>query len=277
MEPLKKISSEKIIKEIQTSGSAPLLILGNDARLYYAKTTTTTVPRVELINEIVCGYLAQCWGLQVPPICLVDIPTSVVQNYVHENGKLSSRYDNVTFDDNPFFGSQQISAIELDRYFHGLQNISEYKLFNNPLDLIKIGVFDIWIGNKDRKPENPNILLDVDGKFTFRPIDHTAAFAHCTNYQQVNDIFVYLEDRFRLLNIPLVKSIAKFVTSQRLEKLKDEIESGIENSLKHLDFIFDQVPLTWGFSKKAKQHLKDFLSQPQRNLRMSEVFDPYLK
>lgn len=274
--PLETISAEKIIKEIQTSGSGPLLILGNDKNLYFAKTTSEIVPRVELINEVICGYLAQCWGLQVPPFSLIEIPDSVVENYVSENGKLSKRYDKTLFNGNLFFGSRQIQAIELEQYIHGLKDKSDYKLFHNPTDLIKIGVFDIWMGNKDRKPENPNVLLGSDGKFIFQPIDHTAAFAHCTNYQQVTDIFLYLEEKFRLLNIPLVKSIAKFETSQRLNNLKDEIDQGIAVSIQQLDFIFDQVPAVWGFSKKAKQHLKDFLSQGNRNSQMKEVFNSYL-
>lgn len=277
LEQLKIISAEKIIREIQTVGSGPLLVLGNDKKLYYAKTTSTIVPRIELINEVLCGYLAQCWGLQIPPFCLIEIPTSVVTNYVGENGALSKRYDKVVFEGNAFFGSLSIQAFELEQYFHGLKDKSDYKLFQNPLDLVKIGVFDIWIGNKDRKPDNPNVLLGGEEKFIFCPIDHTAAFAHCTSYQQVTDIFLYLEDRFRLLNAPLVKSIAKFEPPQRILQLKEEIDDGIEVSLENLDFIFDQIPSAWGFSKKAQQHLKDFLNLNARNAKMKDVFDSYLK
>lgn len=277
LEPLKIISAEKIIKEIQTSGSGPLLVLGNDKNSYYAKTTTPNPPRIELINEVLCGYLAQCWGLKVPPFCLIEIPSQVVNNYTAEGGILSNRYSNVVFDGNFFFGSQHIQAIELDSYFHGFKDKSDYKLFDSPLDLVKIGVFDIWIGNKDRKPENPNVLLGTDEKFTFCPIDHTAAFAHCTDYRQVSDIFLFLEERFKLLNVPLVKSIAKFEPPQQILQLQEQIEEGIRISLENLDFIFGQIPIAWGFSKKAKQHVADFLSQNKRNDTMKDIFNPYLK
>jgi hypothetical protein len=186
LEPLKSLSSLKIMKEEGTEGSAPLLILADDTNLYYAKTTLLNPPRVELINEIICCYFAKCWKINVPDSALITIDSEVLENFIKENGSLSARYKLEHFN-LPFFASKQIwPLIELERYFNGLERKTDINKFYNPIDLIKIGVFDIWVGNKDRKPTNPNILLcNANDKILFYAIDHTAAFCFITDYKKV--------------------------------------------------------------------------------------------
>jgi hypothetical protein len=78
---------------------------------------------------------------------------------------------------------------------------------------VKIGIFDFWIGNKDRKPENPNILIGTDGnKFDFHPIDHTAAFAFLEDYKQVRDVLLAIEPKNNILSAPIIGSLTKFVS-----------------------------------------------------------------
>lgn len=253
------------------------MVLGDDRNLWYAKTCKTETPRVELINEIICAYFAQCWSLKIPEFNLIQIEDDVVTAYTTENGPLSNRYAKVVFP-SLFFCSKSISpATELEIYFNGLKGKGDFKNFNNPTDLIKIGVFDIWIGNKDRKMENPNVLIGSENnRFDFCPIDHSAAFGYCTDYRQVNNTFMFLEERSRILRIPIVKSISPVVSKNKLTDLKNEILSDMAVSIENLDFIFDQIPASWGFSKKAKAHLKDFLSDDKRNGVVAESYINYL-
>jgi len=73
LQKIHQIEAQKIISEKTTKGSSPLQVLADDMNTYYAKTTTPQVPRVELINELLCAYFAQCWGLKVPPFALLTI------------------------------------------------------------------------------------------------------------------------------------------------------------------------------------------------------------
>ena len=77
---IRHIEAQKIIREITTVGSSPLQILGDDIKVYFAKTTISKIPRVELINEVLSGYLGQCWGLKVPNFTLLKIDDEVVKN-----------------------------------------------------------------------------------------------------------------------------------------------------------------------------------------------------
>lgn len=278
LNPIRHIEAQKIIKEITTIGSSPLQILADDIEVYFAKSTFQKVPRVELINEVLCGYLAQCWNLKVPNFALMKIDYEVISQYESEQEKLSKRYKPETFGENLFFASQMVTgSTELERYFQGISK-SEFNHFISPLDLVKIGVFDFWVGNKDRKPDNPNILISgLDKSFNFHPIDHTAAFAFLDNYKQVRDVLLIIEPKKSILSAPIVRTIANFVTPNSRAALKNEILFGIEVALLNLDFIFEQVPSNWGFSKKAKGHLKAFFSDKDRNNRIANSYLDYIR
>lgn len=278
IEPIKSISAVKIISETGTQGNSPLLVYCDDMNRYYAKTTTSTIPRVELINEIICYYFLKLWGLPVPEIALIKIDKVVVDEYVKESGPLSNKYSDFSFND-VFVGFKEISpATELEQYIRTLDTKHEWNKFDAPIDLIKIGIFDIWICNKDRKPENPNILIGSgDERFQFVPIDHAASFGYATNYNSLSNALMYMEENFFILKIPLVRSIAKFVPDTALQTLNSEILAGISLCLENLDDIFSQVPENWGFSKKAKAKLREILSDKERNKVTSERFFPYIK
>lgn len=274
IQQIRQIEAEKIIKEITTVGSSPLQVLADGIDTYYAKTTTPQVPRVELINELICAYFTQCWDLKVPSFALLTISDIVIEKYISENGRLSNRYKSTSFGDNLFFASQMIQPMaELEKYI--LPKQQGLKAFQKPQDLIKIGVFDFWIGNKDRQPNNPNILIGgLNKNFNFHPIDHAAAFAYLTDYKKVKDILLSIEPKNNILSSPIVRYISNFVGAETYAGLKKEILGGIEIVLQSIDFIFEQVPSSWGFSQKHKAHLKRFLSDKERNER---IVNSYLK
>jgi hypothetical protein len=280
LSPLPVCRAELIHKEITTKGSSPLLVLADDGNTYIAKTTTyQRVPLHELINEVLCGYFASCWGLLVPPMALVRISQTLADAHRKETGALSDRYSRCDFDNRLFFASRQLDCpVELEEYFRGPATKAQSKQWRNPVDFFKIGTFDLWIGNYDRKPENPNILIADrgEGTFDFCPIDHTAAFGHQSNYLEVREVMLRLESKKCILSHPLVRTIAKFVPPQEINDLPNNILAGIEVVLEHLDFIFDQVPREWGFSKKARAHLKKVLNDPDRNKRIATAYQQYL-
>ncbi len=277
LQPIKTIEITKIIKETATKGSSPLLSIGIDDNTYFVKTTIQRNPSAEIINELLCGYIAQCWSLNVPEFRLATISKDIVDNYLEEIGKLSSFYS-PDFYENILFASKQIwSVIELEN-FNKLTSRRELKLFSNPLDFLKIGAFDLWVGNKDRKPENPNVLIgNENGLFDFHPIDHAAAFAYLTNYKEVREVLLHIEPKNCVLSTILAKTISRFVSPEEINNLRNEIYVCIDNTIENIDFIFDQVPASWGLNKKSKDHLKSFFSNQNRNKTIINHFLSYLK
>lgn len=158
-ENIQYIEAVKIIKEYKTKGSGPLQVIGEDDNLYVAKFTDLKHPYLELINEVVCGSMAQAWGLKVPEMAIISFTPEVVADF-----KFSDRYKSQHFT-GLFFGSRLIEPeLDLSPYVGGISG-KDYKRFENWLDLLRIGCFDHWVGNKDRHPENPNILLTLNHVF----------------------------------------------------------------------------------------------------------------
>ena len=272
------IEVDEILKEITTKGSSPLRVLGCDGNIYYSKSTTYN-SKHELINEIICSYLTKLWGFKSPDIALLKFNSNVIQKFQESGKVLTSKYKNEKFD-GLFFGSREIqNQTEIDSYFRSIPTKKEFNLFESPLDIIKISVFDMWIGNKDRKPDNPNILLSIsdDLKFNFVPIDHAAAFGYVSNFNNLNKINLFLEDKHRIINVGFKSSIVKFANNSDILALELKILEHIDNCLLNLDFILEQIPSDWGFSKKSKKKLKEVLSDNSRNIETSKSYFSYMK
>jgi len=278
LKPITHLHAEQILEEKQTEGSGPLLVQANDGDLYFAKTTDQASPCFEVINELFCAYIAQIWELKVPAFALITIPESVVAAYEEERQPLSKRYAKRPLEDRLFFASVRLGLFtELDVYIKGVDK-KTFKLFSAPLDMLKIGILDLWLGNKDRRPANPNILIETSGDtFDFCPIDHAAAFCYCSDYRLVNNSFLFLEDRHRILTAPLARSIAQHSSPAVVQGLKSEILVNMRNTLTNLPFIFEQIPPIWGFSKKAKLHLSRFLADDERNERIASEYLAHIK
>jgi hypothetical protein len=258
-----------------TLGSAPLEVLCNDGEIYFIKTTTLTHPPFpELVNEVLCNYLSQSFGLTAAIPRLIKLPQIVVDSFISEGNTLDKRYNAINFDKRIFFGVQNINnATEFEQYNSYLKNKHDFNKFKNPIDLIKIGIFDFWIGNRDRTPKNPNIIISQtkDG-FDFNPIDHTAAFGYQSNYKGLNSAQMLIQDSNNILSTSISKSILNFVASKTNEKLNEEIIHLIESSLLKLDFIFQQIPSEWGLSKAGKLKVIEILSDKDRNRIISNAY-----
>lgn len=279
IDSIKSLNAIAVISETNTKGSSPLFVIAEDDQEYFVKASSSVQPpKMELINELICSYFLKCWNIQTPEIALIKFDKQVVDAYTREKGPLSWKYKSIDFEKEICFASRQIKpVIEFEKYIKGLDKKQDFHLFRRPLDFLKIGVFDIWVANKDRKPENPNILVSGFGKFDFNPIDHAAAWGYLCHPMDVTIPKLYLEEKFRILNVPLSKSIAKFTKISELKELQLEIHENILTTLKYLDFIFEQVPKEWGLSDKGKNKIRHILADNGRNLSISKSYLSYLK
>lgn len=248
----------------------------DDGELYICKTTFIAHPPLgDLINEILCNYLLQAWGLETAEPCMIKIPQVVYDSFIESGNTCDNRYKNFDFDNKLFFGVKYLPNItEFEKYNTSLNDKREYNKFADPIDLIRIGVFDLWIGNKDRRPNNPNILISIDDaeKFTFIPIDHTQVFGYQDNYKAIRTPIMEVEKGSCILSTPISKSILNFAGSKILPNLDKDLLERIKNSINELDFIFEQIPAGFGLSKKGKEKVKEILSNENRNIEISKSF-----
>jgi hypothetical protein len=264
----------QIIEQTDTN-SVPFLVLCDDAELYYAKTIFKTHPPLEdLINEVLCVYALELMNVRTITPALITIPQEVFEDFRKENKSFDARYNNVSFDNVMFFGSLfEESTTEVEVYNTILKNKFDYNKYKNPTDFLKIGIFDYWIGNMDRRGSNPNILVKetTDGKFEFLPIDHTQAFAYQRNYKALKLALMAYPHPKSILRTPMSKSILSFADSKFMANFHGEILADFDNVINNLDFVFDQIPNTFGLSKKGKKKVIEILSNKERNLIVSKI------
>lgn len=144
-----------IIKEVDTDGHSPLLVIADDFKKYLIKSTRNNRPSFYIINEFLCSYLLQIWKIPTPDIASVKLDPSLLLNGNYSDFHKPHFYEHLTF------GSKWVEdGLEMAEYIR-VQNKVALRRFNNPLDIIRIGLFDIWVENTDRKPTNNNILFSL--------------------------------------------------------------------------------------------------------------------
>ncbi len=225
-------------------------------------------------------YGLNLFGVKTIPACILKIPQEVFDDFKTGGKEYDTRYDKLVLDKTFFFGSlMRDTTVELEQFNFNLKNKFEYKKYDAPLTFIKIGIFDYWLSNMDRRIKNPNILINQNeaGLFEFLPIDHTQLFANQTSYKNLKIALMNTPPRGTILDSPISRNILRFTDSEKLYNFHKEILSGFEVVLDNLDYIFDQVPGEFGLSKKAKLKIREILSDDERNKRISKVYHTFAK
>jgi hypothetical protein len=275
---IKTLTAVKIIHCYGTN-SLPLQVLCDDNELYVIKSMFKSHPPFEdLINEVLCNNLLQSWGIPVPEPAIVILDNVVIEQYVEEGNSINDKYKKFDFSNHFFFGTKFLySTTEIDLYNLTLKNKYDFNKYENPIDLIKIGVFDKWIANMDRRSDNPNILMDTSSdKFRFIPIDNTQAFAYQNNYKGLNKAIMDAANIKSILNTPITKSICKFAKNEVVANFEKVIIGNIENSIETIDLIFENIPSEFGLSAAGKNRIKLILSDKERNKKVSQFHLNYL-
>lgn len=274
IENIKIVRAVKII-ECHNTDSIPLKVLCDDNEIYIIKTMFKKHPPLEeLINEILCNYFLQCWDISVPEQALVIFDSILAEQYLLEGKTIDKKYLEFDFKDHYFYGSKFLpNSTEIDLYNFTLENKHDFNKFENPLDLIKIGIFDRWIANKDRRIDNPNILMINSGtKFKLIPIDNTQAFANHANYKSLRIVLMNIVNEKSILNSPTIKRIRSFADSKKYINLAEDISLNIEKSIDYIEQIFDNIPSGFGLSKQGKTKIKEILSNEERNAIISRFY-----
>jgi hypothetical protein len=277
-----KIQIVKAVQIIECYGtnSIPLKVLCDDNEVYIVKTMFKTHgPFEDLINETLCNYFLQCWNIPVPEQAIVVFDDILVEQFLLENKTINNKYINFKFDNHFFYGTKFLPyATEINLYNITLKDKHDYNKYENPIDLIKIGAFDKWIANMDRRIDNPNILTDNTGKkFRLIPIDHTQSFANQTNYKNFKIAIMDTVNNKSILNSPITKSISNFANSKKYSNLANEITGNIDNTIASIDAIFENIPSEFGLSKQGKNKIKEILSNHTRNQDVSRLYLNYSK
>ncbi len=223
-------------KVFETSGSQPILILGNDLNFYVCKYNRWSGSEAKkLFNELIAACFAQKWNLSVPSFNFVKVDPTHIENIA----KLQPSFFSTLC-----FGSLYNSKFsEIDEFYSEISNYDKRR-FENKIDFLKIALFDIWLANEDRNFNNYNLLIDIENGNKFVPIDHDAIF----NTGNLDKGLVLLSNNETLINTDLAK---KLFTKNELcgkdyfKNIRDDYYICIKECEKNIDNILGLVPEDW--------------------------------
>ncbi|AJA70322.1 MULTISPECIES: HipA family kinase [Myroides] len=267
------------ILEILETNSIPIKILGTDADIYYAKTIFKIHPPLEdIINELIGNQVYKIWGIKVPEIKIIKIENRLLQEYLITNNMIS-KYSQFDIEELFVIGSKEInSQTELDYHNLVLSNKNDFNQYLDPYKFLDIAFCDVWLANRDRRINNPNLLLVEDqGKIDFVAIDHTQLFGNQTNYKglKINVMDVSLVNM--LIASKFTKKICNFAENEVLSKFNSRIIEKINTTLVVLPEVLDSLPSKVGLSKAGKLKIIEILSNQERNTRISNILNKLLK
>jgi hypothetical protein len=229
-----------VLNSIQTAdwifetNTRPVLVMCEDRNDYVCKYHNY----VGSANRLFCEYLAasflKLWNLKIPDYAFVKIN----REHIPQEWEINSYYFDTTC-----FG------LKYNRAYKDVTKVNEairYRqrgLYSNKIDLLKIGLFDIWVANEDRNHNNYNLLIDVGNERNFVPIDHEAIF----NTQDFNNSIYQINEFESLICTTLVLNM--FNNQYFSMKVHTELEKYfylcIENCREKIGEILDNVPPDW--------------------------------
>ena len=149
-----------------------MVVMVDGLEEYVCKYSANT-PANKLLIEYL-GYSFAClWDIPVPDAAFVRVlPEHVPKNL--PNYLQPRSFDIPTFGSRYHPGSKEIDQSVISSW---LSKPSQLKRIKNKTDLLKTGLFDIWLSNEDRVHNNTNLLVAAipDG-MKIMAIDHEKCF-----------------------------------------------------------------------------------------------------
>ena len=257
---LKTISTELLLEEISTDGHAPLKFICSTNDIYFCK-YLNSFNRFELnclAYEVVANILLNELEIPTPEIALVEIsPDTLDKKKIRSNRRL--REGNICF------GSKEINPVNEIQAIQDFTKNDFNKLIN-PLDIIKIAIFDLWVDNYDRGRNfedgiNYNLLLEPIGKK-----QKVIAFDNAFIFGGVESIGTFnptniVNTRNKLVATPFYKKVVKFIDNRKFHDTVNNfvplLEQNFEQDIKD---IISQLPDEWELTKNLDQRINNFLS-----------------
>lgn len=266
------------------TNSQPFVVRCEGNLSYLCKTATTSAP---LICETLCACFLRDWSCPTPPFACVEMAEELLP------AKLKTGYVQ------PFFGSLLLndpafSAMVDDLYYitHRKLHISRENLMLFA-KLLHLSLFDLWVGNRDRHSNNPNILIFMTerNRYDLQPIDHEK----CYNLRRIVSghaaaITEEVHPAQTLLDTPFIQNWLAYYRNKKsgdyvlqinrvLEQLKENYPIYIERCRMGFENYLYLLPQEWikDFSTdNRKKFLYQFLFDEKRNSRIWDSFYDYL-
>lgn len=258
------IHTFSLVKEQERNRSAPMLFICETARgleQYWLKCARQTNEFDCLVYELVCQRVARLVGLQVPDVALAVVttdsfvPGDLVQNWNLQPGDVA------------FASKHLLVAHDMVTKLTRITDRTTFNQYANPLDFIRIALFDMHIDNRDRTEENFNLLLTETRPQQLYVIDHFDCFGSVGMLGHFTAALPY-NLRETILRADLCQQAIRWLDATAIQDTLAQYQylcsPATLNAL--VDEVIADVPVTWTLSPDLADRLKGALANRDRLL-----------
>lgn len=224
-----------------STGDIPILVTCKDMSDWICKHGRNSVS--PLVNEILGSSFATIWGLKTPEISIINVAPN------HIPIKFAPQLQPIFFN-KPCFGSSFLKdgqVIDKSLIPSFKKSTFRRKILNKN-DLLKIALFDIWIGNDDRHHGNSNLIIDQTkkGEYYFNVFDHGAIF----NTSALNYGIELISENESLITSEISTILFGNVNNllEIVDKIVQDFYLCVKNCEKELSNILLNIPVEWNFN-----------------------------
>lgn len=214
----------------------PVVVMADDFEDYICKYDYPS----KLINEYLAYCFLRVWNLPFFDAALVSInPDHITPDIICN--RLQKHHFN-----KPSFGLKYNNeALEASSLLLGLhKDYTELNKFINRNDIIKIGLFDLWLANTDRHGHNYNMLVRPEPKGNrLLPIDHSDIFDTCRLGQKLSQLTE--EDSVLSSDLAQVLILNNKKTQDEVKDLLSNFSTFVGECGKLLPIIVNSIPAEW--------------------------------
>jgi len=259
MELLETISFEKPIRSV----SRPFPVLCSDFNTYYVKFPIDATDNTDLIYESVCKTLGDHFNVPIPDIAYIKASEgswSALSFPSLQAGLIG-------------FGSKEVSNPNvLSKETALISSKHDFNRIANPSDLLRIGIFDLFIKNTDRSEDNFNLITSYGSKDSVFAIDHVATFGGSIAKGRFSPKMESDVGK-NILRSEYGRAILKYIDSSERRLLLLEFITQLNNIEDVLNVAFERIPAEWQLTEDLKARICDFLTNDERNYSIKEQFE----
>ncbi|MDZ7690748.1 MAG: HipA family kinase [Balneolaceae bacterium] len=224
-----------------------------------------------LLSEVLCTRLAQRLHLNTPEIALVQIGNHPIseEDIIHHDKIVEGQ---------KVFGSKKLEKAEELSQLNFVLNKHDFNKLEYAPHILRIGLFDMWIGNTDRRGDNFNLFLSQAKKQKLYVFDHFEAFNKIADNVQ-NDIPLEINVYNGFLGSNYAYEMLGWVDKAELEQEVADFLDYIDdlNVSELLDTIIDDLPPNWQIANETIRYIARFLTSEVRIELIEEGINNYIE
>ena len=257
----------------------------DDKHTYYCK-YRTAFNKEELdclVYELVCQALLKKMNIPTPEVAFAEI---MYKSFDIRKLKANKRYIRSGI---ICFASKEAENTILVTGIQDITGKRDLNEFEDPYDLLRIAIFDLWVNNADRgrgSAENYNLLIqsfqqeDIDTqrinfKSRWLAFDHAFCFGGIDLLRVFNETLP-LSAHGKLIESDYFNGVKKHYQHERCEQVIENFISLCRNNVETIvNDVFTQLPPQWQTPVSLAERMIRFLSSTERIMRLKQLTQHY--